>query len=387
MEKKKLDLVKSTTNANLMYDNYEDKHELQEIMRRYYSEDFNKSKIGYVINRVSYGSALSLVHYTDMHAMHRDATRGDLMDEYIAHTITNVVDSGDQKENAVEGYHMGGMSEASLNGEQEDKLLQSFLDKIGNKIVAACGGNHNDPELASRLKSTYANTTKLIYENKDIPYYSRGVIVIDLVPVKDGKKIKGYAPHVTVLLHCGNGTPTKQLDAAEKNFILGMDVMAKFNREHKTNLVPDLILGGDYHSNTNLDKKVVREIRNNAGRVVGTYTKTIRVRNGASQKRQSASAFDNSFPATHIANATQYHITCSYNKDYDKNGFNNAPEYLFNYTEFEILKRKSNDLSTIAKQYQLARYDMDVKQKAQRIVKKMDNKQMAQAVLETLEAN
>lgn len=385
MEKKKLNLVQSSTNANVMYDNFEDQNEMKEILRRYYSEDFNKSKIGYVVNTVTYGKALSLVHYTDIHAMHRDPVRGDLMDNYIAHTITNVLDSGDQKENPVEGYQMGGMSEASLNAEQEDKLVLNYLDKIGNKIVAACGGNHNDPELANRLKSTYANTTSLMYKSKGIAYYSRGVVVIDFVPVMDGKKCKGYAPHVTVLLHCGHGTPSKQLDAAEKNYIQGMDVIAKFNREHGTNLVPDLILGGDFHSNTSLDKKVVREIRNKAGRVTGTYRKTIRVRNGASQKRQSASSFDNGFPATHIANATQYHITCDYNKNYNKNGLNDEPEYLFNYTEFEILKRNSNDLSSMAKLYQKYRYDADVKRQASRMVNGMNNQDMSNVILETLE--
>ncbi len=387
MEKKKLQLVQSKINANLMMDTYEDQLEMQEIIRRYQSESFNKSKIGYVVNTVSYGRALSMVHYTDIHAMHRDPVRGELMDNYIVSTITNVLDSGDQKENVKEGYQEGGAMEASMNGEQEDKLLLRHVNKIGDKIVAACGGNHNDPELAKRLKDTYANSTSLIYKSKGIAYYSRGVVVIDLVPVMDGKKRKGYAPHVTVLLHCGNGTPSKQLDAAEKNYLQGMALIEKFNREHGTHLVPDMILGGDFHSNTNLDKKVVREIRNKDGKVTGTYTKTIRVRNGASQKRQSASSFDNGFPATHIANATQYHITCDYNRSFDKNGFNDEPEFVFEYTEFEILKRNSNELSSIAKQYMMYRYDADVKKQASRIVKGMTNKQIADTVLETLEEN
>ena len=387
MERKTLKLSKSTLNSNLLFDTYEDEQEMKEILRRYNSQAFNKSKIGYVVNTVNYGRALSLVHYTDLHAMHRDPVRGELMDNYIVNTITNVLDSGDQKENVKEGYQLGGSQEASLNGEQEDKLVLRHVNKIGNKIVAACGGNHNDPELANRLKDTYANTTSLIYKSKGIAYYSRGAIVIDLVPVYDGKKCKGFAPHVTVLLHCGHGTPSKQIDAAEKNYIQGMDLIAKFNREHNVNLVPDLILGGDFHSSTNLDKKVVREIRNKVGRVIGTYTKTIRVRNGASQKRQSASSYDNGFPANHICNATQYHITCNYNKDFNRNSFNSLPEFIFNYTEFEILKRNSNELSTIAKQYQIYRRDKDVKKQATKIVNKMSNEEIADTVIETLEAN
>lgn len=385
MDNKKINLIQSVLNSNLFYDNYEDAKEMKMLLKRYNETD-NNSKIGYVSNVVSYGRALSMVHYTDIHGMYRDAERGALMDEYIKNTITDVVDGGDQTESTKEGYHVGGTQEAYMTGENELQVLQeTMLKKIGNKIKAACGGNHNDPELAVRKKDTYDNPVAVLYKAMGIPYYSKGVIIVDYIPLYDGKRSVGYAPHVTVLLHCGNGTPSKQLDAANKNFLQGMAVMAQFNKEHGTNFVPDLILGGDYHSNTNLDMRVVREIRNKSGRVTGTYVKTIRTRNGASQKRQNASSYDRSFPATHICNATQYHITANLNKNFDKNGFNYEPEYVFNYTEFEILKRHSNALSTLAEKYSTYRKDEDVSAKAKEIVKNMTNREKSETIFNVLE--
>ena len=323
------------------------------------------SNIGFVRCDTTYGSHISFVPRSDMHFSTAAPQTLNVLDDYFSSTVTNIIDHGDMLQVPVEGHHPGECQESRITTMEEQQMFEASLAKYCEKVVCATGGTHDDPEFASRLASTYISAIAGSYEKFNIPYYKNSAVVEFRAPVYKGNKIVDYASLFCVVLHCHGKPASKKLGSVQKTYEQGLGVIKKFNAEHGTNIVPDFILGGHFHANSDADYMVSRNIYDSKGKATGTCMHTIRVRSNATLQNSNSNAFNRSFPDVLIPNYTQFDVYFEVNKDFKSNDFNRKPKYYPVVTEFPILNNEGK-LTQIATKYSEKRKDINYKEEFNR---------------------
>ena len=365
--KRPINLQTATNNPNVKLNNYESLRYNQDIKTIQQMDSLLRATgIGYLKVNVNYGSHVSFVPRSDYHYATANPTILNNLDYYLENTITNIIDHGDMLQVPVEGHHLGEAMESRLNTADEQMLFTESLGKYSDKVVAACGGTHDDPEFAGRLRNTYLSAIKHIYEGYGIPYFPNSLVVEFIVPVmdKDEKKVIDSTSLWCVVMHCSGKPANRKLGSVEKTYEQGLGVIKKFNAYFDKNICPDFIIGGHFHANADCDYTVERNIYNSEGKATGSYMKTIRVRSNATIQDSNSSSFNRSFPDVLIPNFTQYDVRFEINPNYNVNGMNNNPKYIPVVTELPILNR-SGEISIPAKEYMSKRKDYNFEEKVE----------------------
>lgn len=355
--KRQINLQQAKNNPNVKFNNYEVLQQKYDVKTIHQMDSLLRATgIGYLPVEVKYGAHVSFVPRSDYHFATANPHILENIDTYLENTITNILDHGDMLQVPVEGHHSGEAMESRLNTEDEQIMFTEALSKYSDKVIAACGGTHDDPEFASRLKDTYVSAIKQIYEGFGIPYFPNSLVVEFKVPVINGNVQVGKTSLWCVVMHCSGKPASKKLGSVEKTYDQGLGVIKKFNAYFGKNVCPDFILGGHFHANADCDYMVERNIYDKDGKATGSYMHTIRVRSNATIQDSNSSSFNRSFPDVLIPNFTQYDVHFRINPAYTTNGMNNNPKFIPVVTEFPILN-KSGELSMKAKEYMETRKD------------------------------
>ena len=356
--KKELSMQKSKNSYNTLVDNSKNESKIRNASKIHYMSTTRSSGIGYLIYDVPYGSHISFVPRSDMHYSTADPNVLDTLDKYLSNTITTIFDHGDMLQVPVEGHHGGETQESKITTAEEQELFSERNKLYSHKIIGACGGTHDDPEFASRLKDSYISAVKPCYDKFDIPYFANSLVIEYRVPVVLGNKVQGKASLWCVVLHCSGKPGSKKLGSVDKTFDQGMGIVKKFNQEYGKDISPDYIIGGHFHANSKADYLVEKTIFNDKGKATGTYRQIVKVRSGATLQSSNSSSFNRSFPEILFPNLTQYDIHFVKNTEFDENKFNRFQKFIPIATEFPILT-KDGQLSQPAKEYMSVRKDHD----------------------------
>ena len=356
--KKSISMQRSRNNPSVSANTYEDTKKLTDAENIMELDSTRPTNIGYIVCDVTYGTHVSFTTRSDLHFASAKPEVLKTLDEYYKNTITSIIDHGDMLQTAVEGHHQGEALESRLSPDEERLLFKKSLSQYPEKVVAACGGNHDDPEFANRLKDHGVSMLKATYEEFGIPYHANSLVVEFRVPVVKSNKIVGKTSLWCVVMHCNGRTSAKKLASVAKTYDQGLGVIERFNYLYGKNITPDFILGGHFHANADTDYLVERNIYDEKGKAIGSYMHTIRVRSNSTLQDSFSSAFNRSFPGVLIPNFTQFDVHFEVNPNYEPTAMNTAPKYIPVVTEFNILN-KSGELSIPAKQYMQVRKDYD----------------------------
>ena len=353
-------LKHSQNNANVYVDTTQKEVELQEIKNIHASPLNRMDGIGFV-RVVLHESHASFMHKTDWHFASSNLKRIDVIDDYTKNTMTRDIRTGDMLQISKEGHHEGEVQESNVNPHQEMLELDERMPETADKCDAETGGNHDDSELAARLKDTYLKPLQYLCEKYGIPYFSNGVIIEYVLPVMKNGKCYGYESFYVVALHCSGKTSNKKLDSVKKTYEQGMGLVNKFNEAHGTHIVPNMILGGHYHANADCDFAHEVTTYDKNGLAIGTYVQTIMVRNGSDMADKNAGSFLRNFTDRHIPNVTQYDIHFEINNAFDPYATNKRPPVVPIVTEFQVLNDQG-ELSIKAKEYMEHRRDLSAQE-------------------------
>lgn len=359
--KKQLVLVPAKNNPRVLEQN-ETQAGIDELNKIHRSPINFDSKIGFKELTPTYGRHISFIPISDLHYANARPEVLDVLDNYLKNTVTDIMHHGDMLQVAVEGHHIGEVMESKLNTAEEQLLFADRIEKYAEKIVVATGGNHDDPEFASRLKNSYLSALLPIYKQYGIKYYENACVVEYKVPVTQTEEASLWC----VVMHCNGGTSTKKLMSAQKTYEQGMGVIAKFNQEHfgtdkSKYVVPDFILGGHFHANSSLDQSYERNRYDKNGKVVGTYIQTIRVRSNSTLQNNNSTSFTRGFSNPVVPNLTQFDVHFVKNPFFEKSNFSKNPKYIPIVTEFSIFNRDFK-LTKMAEKYMEMRKDKDFKE-------------------------
>ena len=353
--KKYLELKQNPHNANIEQDVRSQNYVSAEIKKIHESDIDKQDGIGYLRPRIKEGGHISFVATSDIHIKTAKAKIVKELIKYIQTTNTLMMEGGDLLQIDKDGYQ-DGTNESRINSNEEINLLKNILRPIAHKIIGAVGGNHDDPEFASRLKDTYIKVLKQMYDELGVYYSSNGIVIEWIVPVYSKNKVVGETSFVQVLLHDHGKGKSKKLDSAKTTLAQGMAVINKFNERMGTNLIPDIITGGHFHAAADLEEVFEADIVDKRGLTTGTYLHTIRVRSNNTLQNSNSSAFNRKFGDRQVATFTQTDVYFEANPSFNPNGTNMKPKFIPIVNEFPILTSKG-ELTTPAKEYNEKRRD------------------------------
>jgi len=355
-------LTRSSNGPFFYYDNSQNDKKIEDAEKIYNMNSLRQDGIGYLRIPVIYGSHASFCPISDLHfATSQPKIMYNLFNNYLNNTLTDVFFHGDLIQMPTEGNHFGEGLESRIKGDEESQILfKKYINKISNKCKGATGGTHDSPEFASRLKGEQFEILEPYFEQYGIPYFPNSMIIEYLVPVIKNSKIVDYASCWVVVMHCYGKPGSKKLDSAVKTYEEGQGVVERFNSRTGLNIIPDYIMGGHFHANSDIDYPFTRKIYDSKGEVIGNYIQTIRVRSNATIQDSNSSCFNRSFPEVLIPNYTQYDVHFEVNDNFNPKAINKYPKYKLISTELPILN-KMGEVSLIAQDYMKKRTDIDYK--------------------------
>lgn len=296
----------------------------------------------------------------DLHTDEMVYDRWNMVKNYCHNTNVGLCYLGDLATISINNYNNSQPQEAKFNVEDEIILTKKEIGYNAHKTLGAVGGNHGEPQQGDRLKNVYVSAERAIMEANGISYSPNAMLYVIDMPVYKNKKFLYYKPVHILTLHGRGKTPNERIASANKIYQQGMGVIKEYNRLHKTNIVPDIILGGHFHGNSNCDFNVECNITNSLGRVTGSYNKTVRVRECSTFASKTSSSFNNSFSDTIIQNLNVLDFRYNHNDNFNPNDTNDYAEDVLEIIEFPILKRNSCELTLPAKIYQEHNKDYDL---------------------------
>lgn len=353
----------SLNNPNLLVQNKEDEDRQKGIERRWKDDSARGNLIKFCQYKVTYGTRASVVNVSDIHGISSNSARTKMIlgkDGFIDKTVTNWVCPGEIIDANVEGHHLGSATESKANPNEEIELMDSLIAPIANKCLAMSGATHDDPEFAQRLKGVYLAPTRQLAKKYGIPYGIRAVFTEFLMPVYRGNAFMGYKSSWAITLHGDGSASAKRLTSSEKTFNYAMMLVEQINKKYNTKITPDWVFGGHFHSDTALDKKVVRTVYNAKGKATGSYAHTVRVRSGGSLKNKDSDSFNSNFYGEFDNNAMVYNWYLEENRNFNPNGDNEESRFTVKPTEFAVLNKRSNTFTPQAQEYMKVRKDENI---------------------------
>ena len=305
----------------------------------------------------------------DLHTDEMVYDRWNAVKNYCFNTNLSLCYLGDLATISVNNYKNAQPQEARFNVQDELELTKKEIAVNAHKTLGGVGGNHDEPQQGDRLKDVYISAQKEIMEANGIPYSPNAMLYIVDMPVFKDKKFLYFKPVYILTLHGRGKTPNERIASANKIYEQGMGVMKEYNRLHNTTIVPDIILGGHFHGNSSCDFNVECNVVNSVGRITGSYTKTVRVRECSTFADKTSSSFNNSFADTIIQNLNVIDFRYRHNNKFNPNETNDQAEDILDVLEFPILKRTSSEYTLPAKIYQEHNKDFDLYKKEKNALK------------------
>lgn len=296
----------------------------------------------------------------DLHTDELVYSRWDAVKKYCHNTDLHLCYLGDIATVSINNYNNSQPQEAKFNVQDEVALTKKEIEYNANKTLGSVGGNHDEPQQGDRLKNVYLSVAKNVMDHCNIPYSPNAMLYIIYMPVYKNKKLLNYKPVYVLTLHGRGKTPNERIASANKIYEQGMGIIKEYNKLHKTNIVPDFILGGHFHGNSACDFNVECNIVNQYGRITGSYMKTIRVRECSTFAGKQSSSFNNSFCDKIVQNLNVIDFKLKHNDNYDPFKNNEEGEEVLEVIEFPILQRNSNEYTLPALIYNEHNKDYDL---------------------------
>jgi hypothetical protein len=350
----------SKNNPNIYYDTTFDDNRREKLYSILQDGNPNINQCGtvyYKCDRKHFG----MCAIGDLHTDEMVYDRWSAVREYCHNTNLNLCYLGDLSTVSVNNYGNCQPQESRFNVQEEMYLTRREIGYNANKTLGGVGGNHDEPQQGDRLKNVYISAAGEVLLSNNVPYSPNAMLYVIDLPVYKNKKFLYYKPAYILTIHGHGRTPSERIESASKIYDQGMGVIKEYNRLHGTNIVPDFIFGGHFHGNSSCDFSVDCNIVNANGKVLGSYLKTVRVRECSTFASKQSSSFNNSFEDTIVQNLNVVDMRYKHNDSFDDHATNDNPEDILEIIEFPILKRNSCEYTTPAVIYNEHNKDFDLR--------------------------
>lgn len=357
------DYIHSGNNQKIMVDNDFNKEKETDLYSLLSNERPNIDQCGTVYlknNRKHFG----VCGIGDLHTDEMVYSRWNAVKEYCHNTNLALFYLGDLITASINNYSNAQPQESKFNVQDEMFLTKKEVAYNAHKTLGSVGGNHDEPQQGDRLKDVYMSAAREIMEVNKIPYSPNAMLyIIDMPVYNKNRKFLYHKPVYILTLHGHGKTPSERIASANKLYEQGMGVMKQYNKLHGTSIVPDFIFGGHFHGNSNCDYNVECNITNKLGRVTGSYSKTVRVRECSTFASKQSSSFNNSFSDSINQNLNVVDFIYIHNDKFNPMQNNDEAEDVLDVVEFPILRRNSNDYTVLAQIYNSHNKDYDLYEK------------------------